>query len=464
MAERTVAVILAAGKGTRMRSEQPKVLHTILDRPLIGYPLALCDAVNVSDKVVVVGEGREAVESCVTAMDGSVRFALQQQARGTADAVRAAVDQTLGFDTVLILSGDVPGLTAPTVEALLNAFHQSNAPLAVLGFEPADPTGYGRLVIENDSVAAIVEERDASPEQRAIGVVNAGIYVADQAFLARALTQIDTNNAQGEFYLTDLAKLAAHAGTPACAIITADAGEVQGINDRAELAETTAMLRNRRNTRLAQEGVTLLDPNTTHVGWDVQLGTDVTLSPNVSLHGQIQIGTQTTIGQGSVLTNVEVGANVTVKPYCVVTDSTLKDGATIGPFAHLRPGTVLAEGAKVGNFVETKKAIVGPGSKASHLTYLGDCELGVGVNVGAGTITCNYDGTNKHQTRIEDGVFVGSNTAIVAPATIGKNAVIAAGTTITEDVPADALALSRSPQTHIEGWAARKRKNDGAEE
>ncbi len=447
-----------------MRSEQPKVLHTILDRPLIGYPLALCDDVKISHKVVVVGEGREAVEACVTRLDSSAQFALQPEARGTADAVRSALDQTQGFDTVLILSGDVPGLSAATVEALLLTFQQSNAPLAIVGFEPADPTGYGRLVMEDDAVIAIVEEGDANPQQRDIGVVNAGIYAADQAFLARALAQIDTNNAQGEFYLTDLAKLAAQAGTPAPVIITADASEVQGINDRAELAAATAMLRNRRNTSLAHEGVTLLDPDTTYVGWDVHIQSDVTLSPHVSLHGQTTIGAQTTIGQGAVLTHVIVGSKVTIKPYCVVTESTLSDGATIGPFAHLRPGTVLGEGAKIGNFVETKKAVVGAGSKASHLTYLGDCELGEGVNVGAGTITCNYDGTHKHRTRIEDGVFVGSNTAIVAPATIGENAVIGAGTTITKDVPADALALSRSPQTNVEGWAARKRRNDGAEE
>jgi len=460
MAERTVAVILAAGKGTRMRSTQPKVLHTILDRPLIGYPLALSDQVGIDKKVVVVGEAREAVEACVRQMDPSAHFALQAEARGTADAVRAALDETDGFDAVLILSGDVPGLTAYTVNRLLQAYQQSDSPMVVLGFWPDDPTGYGRLITEHDKVSRIVEERDATDDERAVGLVNAGIYVANRAFLAASLNQITTENAQGEFYLTDLALLAAVDGTPAPVIVSDDPMEVQGINDRVELAIATAFIQANRNASLCESGVTMLDPMTTSVGWQVSLDQDVTLAANVTLHGNTRIGSHSTVGQGAVLTNVSVGNGVVIKPYCVVTDSTLEDGATIGPFAHLRPGTVLKTNAKVGNFVETKKAIVGPGSKASHLTYLGDCELGEGVNVGAGTITCNYDGKNKHKTIMEDGVFVGSNTAIVAPATIGKNAVIAAGTTITEDVPEDALALSRTPQSHVDGWAKRKRNKD----
>ena len=330
----------------------------------------------------------------------------------------------------------------------------------VLGFWPDDPTGYGRLITEHDKVSRIVEERDATDDERAVGLVNAGIYVANRAFLAASLNQITTENAQGEFYLTDLALLAAVDGTPAPVIVSDDPMEVQGINDRVELAIATAFIQANRNASLCESGVTMLDPMTTSVGWQVSLDQDVTLAANVTLHGNTRIGSHSTVGQGAVLTNVSVGNGVVIKPYCVVTDSTLEDGATIGPFAHLRPGTVLKTNAKVGNFVETKKAIVGPGSKASHLTYLGDCELGEGVNVGAGTITCNYDGKNKHKTIMEDGVFVGSNTAIVAPATIGKNAVIAAGTTITEDVPEDALALSRTPQSHVDGWAKRKRNKD----
>ncbi len=456
MSSDIAAVILAAGKGTRMRSELPKVLHCILGRPLIHFPVRLAIELRAARTVVVVGHGRAAVEQAVSEILPDARFAVQEVQRGTADAVSVAAEATLGSRDVLILSGDVPGLQVATVQAMVSARTQANSPLAVLGFEPGDATGYGRMELDDRGrLMGIVEHRDASPEQREIRVCNAGIYLVDRDFLFGALSRVTDSNSQGELYLTDIASMAAEAGQAAAVVITSPE-EVEGVNDRAQLAAISARIQAARNAELMRSGVTMLAPERTWVELDATVAPDAVLHPDVMLRGSTQVGSGATIGQGCHLTDSSVAAHATLLPYCVLSEAVVGEGAAVGPFAHLRPGTELSENTKVGNFVETKKAKLGPGSKASHLTYLGDCTLGAEVNVGAGTITCNYDGVSKHQTRVGDRVFIGSNTAIVAPVTIGEEAVIGAGTTVTKNVPAGALALSRAPQTDVEGWASRR--------
>ena len=456
MLDRTAAVILAAGKGTRMKSDVPKVLHEILGRPLVLFPVHLCRELGVARTVVVVGHGRDAVAAAVRAVAPDAVFAHQEEQRGTADAVRSAQAATEGLDRVLILSGDVPSLRAETVRAMVDAATARATPLVLVTFEPPDPAGYGRVVLgDYGRVQRIVEHKDAGEAERRIRTCNGGIYLVDRAFLFAEVSRVQTANSQRELYLTDIVEAASRAGTPAVAVHCADPAEVAGINDRAELAEAAARVRTARNLALQRAGVTMLDPARTLVSLDAELAADVTLGPDVTIRGRSRIGAGTVVGQGAVLGDVVLGEKVEIKPYCVIESSEVRSGAAVGPFAHLRPGTVLGEKAKVGNFVETKKAVFGKGSKASHLTYLGDCTLGDGVNVGAGTITCNYDGVNKHKTTIGDGVFVGSNTEIVAPVTIGDHALIGAGTTVTKDVPPGALVLSRVKQVNVEGWVAR---------
>ena len=463
MLNRTAAVIMAAGQGTRMKSSLPKVLHKVLGRPLVLFPVSLARTAGVDRVVVVVGHAREAVEAVVRTGDPEARFAVQVQQRGTADAVKAAQDAVGDADEVLILSGDVPALRLETLKRLEAA--RDGVPLALLAFETDDATGYGRVACQGDRVQRIVEHKDCTPEPRELSLCNAGIYLVNRAFLFDVLSRVNDDNAQGELYLTDIAHLAAEAGQ-AGRVVTVSEQEVLGVNDRSQLAEIGARIRHERNLALMKSGVTMHDPQRTWVEMDVEVAPDVELHADVTLRGRTTIGRGTEIRQGAVLEDATVGEDVLVKPYCVVSESRLDNGVAVGPFAHLRPGTVLSENAKVGNFVETKKAFLGRGSKASHLTYLGDCELGENVNIGAGTITCNYDGVNKHKTIIGDRVFVGSNTAIVAPAVLGEESVIAAGTTITKDVPPGALALSRAPQKIIEGWAlkagpvVRKRRKD----
>jgi len=463
---KTAAVILAAGAGTRMKSTRPKVLFEILDRPLVHFPVLLAQRLGLMQTVVVVGHGRTAVEESVAAIAPDARFALQAEQRGTGHAVMAAESATTDAQSVLILSGDVPSLTDATVAAMVSARERTGAPMSMLTFEAPDPTGYGRVVVDEDGrVEQIVEHRDCTETQREITTVNAGVYLADRAALYGALARVGTANDQGEYYLTDVCAILAGDGAAPVAVDVAP-DEVEGINDRAQLAELAERVRMARNTQLMRDGVTMLDPQRTWVGFDVALEPDVTLHSGATLRGTCSVGAGTVISEGCVLTDAVVGADALIKPYCVIAEARIGNKTAVGPFAHLRPGTVLGEKAKIGNFVETKKAIVGDGSKASHLTYLGDCELGRDVNIGAGTITCNYDGVGKHQTIIEDRVFVGSNTEIVAPARLGEESVVAAGTTVTADVPAYALVVSRVRQHVVEAWArrrgpvARKRRKD----
>jgi bifunctional UDP-N-acetylglucosamine pyrophosphorylase/glucosamine-1-phosphate N-acetyltransferase len=452
------AVVLAAGKGTRMKSERPKVLHEVCGRPLAAYPTEAAVAAGASPVVVVVGHQAEAVEAALVAAlpTAPLRFAVQAEQRGTAHAVLAAREALRGHTgPIAILSGDTPLLSAATVRALLDARSRERAALAFATMPLDDPRGYGRVVRDAAGrPVRVVEEKDASPEQRAIREANAGLYCADARFLWEALGQVGAANAQREFYLTDLIALAASG--PGVVAVPVSAAEAHGVNDREELSRANRELTRRLAVAFMRSGVTLEDPERFDVDAGVEIGADTVIEPNVRLRGRTRIGSGCRIGQGAVLTDTVVGDGVTVNPYTVTDQSTVARGAILGPFSRLRPGCEVGEEAHVGNFVEMKKTRLGRKSKANHLTYLGDSEIGAGVNVGAGTITCNYDGEKKHPTRIGDGAFIGSDSILVAPIEIGAGAYVAAGSTLTRSVPAGALALGRARQENKEGWVAER--------
>lgn len=459
MTRHIAAIVLCAGKGTRMKSARAKVLHEVLGRPISYYPISRAFEVGASPVVAVVGHQAEQVQSTLEDQFArrTLQFALQEKQLGTAHAVLAAKPNLEGFDgEIFILYGDTPMLTAATLKALRKAKRARKAPLALVGFRPPNPHGYGRLVREGKDVARIVEQKDCTPEQTKIGECNAGMYLVDAGFLWKALERIGKGNAQGEFYLTDLVAIAHESKLPV-ASIEAPFEEVSGVNDRVELARAGKAMRQRINERHMRNGVTFDDPDSTLVEESVKLAADVRIGPNCVLAGDTRIGKGTVIGPGCVLTNATVGENVTVRAYSVFEDAKVSRGGQIGPFARLRPGTELAEGVHIGNFVETKKARIGKGSKANHLAYLGDAVIGSGVNVGAGTITCNYDGVNKHQTVLGDGVFIGSDSQLVAPVTVGKGSYVGAGSTIVEDVPPNSLAIARSRQVTKKDYVKKKR-------
>lgn len=455
-----VAVVLCAGQGKRMKTELAKVLHPMLGRPMAWYPITRAFEAGCQQVVSVIGHQGDQVKAALAkAFEGqALSFAVQDQQRGTGHAVGCARQSLTGFTgAVLILCGDVPLLTAETLTKAVTAFRAGKGPLAMVTCRPPNPTGYGRIVRgAGNKVEAIVEHKDATEAQRQIGEINSGIFVADAKFLWGALETLTPANAQGELYLTDIVAKAAQQGE--IAVIEADAREVEGVNDLAELAERAELLRARINRRHLLAGVTLQHPASTFIDEGVEIGPDTVIGPNVTISGDCEIGSRVTIGQGSVLTHSTVGDGTTVKPYSLLEDAVVGPLCHVGPFARLRPETVLDEGVHVGNFVETKKTRLKKGSKANHLAYLGDAEIGSGCNIGAGTITCNYDGVNKHKTVLGDGVFVGSDTQLVAPVKVGDGAFIAAGSTITENVPSNALGMSRVPQTNKEGWAERRRK------
>ncbi|HEY7744990.1 MAG TPA: bifunctional UDP-N-acetylglucosamine diphosphorylase/glucosamine-1-phosphate N-acetyltransferase GlmU [Desulfuromonadales bacterium] len=453
---RKAAVILAAGRGTRMKSTLPKVLHAVAGLPMALYPARLARASGCDPTVLVVGHEAAAVKSAL-AGEG-LHFALQAEQLGTGHALLCAREQLAGFTgTLLLLCGDVPLLRAETLERLL-AFHQAQAAaVTVLTAEMADPHGYGRIVRDGEEVLRIVEEKDASLKEKAIREINTGIYVFEAPFVFEALGKVGRDNAQGEYYLTDVLALARAAGRKVCALVAGDAEETMGINDRVQLAHAGALMRQRINTELMRAGVTLVDPAAAYIEAPVRIGEDTVVHPGVHLRGATVIGRGCLIEPGVTIIDSVLADRVHIKAGSVIEGSEIGVGSAIGPMAHLRPGTVLVGENKIGNFVETKKARLGRKSQASHLTYIGDAEVGERVNFGCGTITCNYDGVNKFQTTIGDDVFIGSDVQFVAPVTIGSGSLIGAGSTITKDVPADALAISRSEQQNVEGWAARKR-------
>jgi bifunctional UDP-N-acetylglucosamine pyrophosphorylase/glucosamine-1-phosphate N-acetyltransferase len=458
-----LAVILAAGLGTRMKSETVKVLHKVAGRPLVFWPVELARAVGVRRVVAVLGHQLEAVRAALDARygAGTIGVAEQREPKGTGHALQQALPALAdepGQARVLVLSGDVPLLRAETITKLLAC----EGPVAVVTMQPASPKGYGRMVRDAaGKLKKIVEEKDASPEVRLVREVNAGIYAFQLDFLRTHLGSLRADNAQGELYLTDLIARAAEAGD--VGTVEASAEEVAGANDRVDLAALDALARRQVAERWMREGVTMIAPETICIEADVLgIGKDTELGPNVQLRGKTTIGAKVKIDVGCVVTDSTVEDGTLLKPYCIVTESRIGARGQIGPFAHCRPGSDLAEDVHMGNFVETKKTKMGVGSKANHLAYLGDAEIGSKVNVGAGTITCNYDGKNKFVTKIEDGAFIGSDTQLVAPVTVGKGAYVGAGATITKDVPAGALAVSRTPQQNIEGWAEKKAKKQAA--
>jgi bifunctional UDP-N-acetylglucosamine pyrophosphorylase/glucosamine-1-phosphate N-acetyltransferase len=450
-------VILAAGLGTRMKSSRAKVLHRVAGRPMIEYPVELARKLG-SDKIVcVLGHQAEAVRFAVEQHfgAGTVEVALQAEQRGTGHAVQQAVPAIHKHDgLLLILYGDVPLLTEGTLERLIET--ASKGILALVSFHPPSPRGYGRVVRdEAGRVVRIVEDKDCSDAERRLGECNAGIYCGPSRFIVDALGKLTPDNSQGELYLTDVVEIAAN--QLAVASIEASTEEVMGVNDRVELARADRVMRMRLAEALMRSGVTVRDPDRLYLEPGTIVGKDSELGPGVELRGKVTIGEGCRIEAGCVITDSTVGERVHVKPYCVITESTVGDDSQVGPWAHLRPGSVLESEVHLGNFVETKKTRLGKGSKANHLSYLGDADIGSKVNVGCGTITCNYDGYAKYKTVIEDGVFVGSDTQLVAPVRVGKGAVIGAGTTVYQDVQPGALALTRVEQVQVAGYADRKR-------
>ena len=452
-------VILAAGKATRMKSRLPKVLHQVAGRSMIEYVLDVSDSLNPRSTVVIVGHEAPRVRDALASRPG-LRFALQEPQLGTGHALlqaEPALKQARG--TLLLLSGDVPVLRAPTLRRLLDAHERADAAATVLTAAVPDPHGYGRIVRHKGRIARIVEERDATEDERRIREINTGIYAFAIASLFDSLRAIGAANAQGEYYLPDLVAIYRQRGLTVETVQTGDVHEVQGINSRSELAEASAALRRERCAQLMAAGVTIVDPAVTYIGSHVTVGADTVLHPNVYLEGNTAIGSGCEIHAGTRIVDSTIGDRVTILNCCVITSSSLADDVRVGPFAHVRPESQVMEGAHIGNFVELKKTKLGKGSKANHLTYLGDATIGERVNVGAGTITCNYDGEKKHQTVIEDGAFIGSDTQLVAPVRVGKGAYVGAGSSIVEDVPAGSLAVARGRQVNKEGWVERKKRS-----
>jgi bifunctional UDP-N-acetylglucosamine pyrophosphorylase/glucosamine-1-phosphate N-acetyltransferase len=456
---RRAVVVLAAGHGKRMKSALPKVLHPVLGEPILAHVLRTAWTLRPDKLVVVVGVGREQVEAFVQALPvpaGCVapQCLIQEQQLGSGHALQAAEPGWRDCDEVVALSGDVPMLQPGTLAALTEARGEARCSLLVTDL--AEPGSYGRVIGDGHGrVTRIVEHKDATETERAIRTINAGLYAFAREFLHEALPRLRNDNAQGEYYVTDLVGLAAaHAPLPV-AVPVADPAEVAGINNRLELAQATAELRRRTNESWLLQGVGFDDPATAWVEATVALEPDCRIGAAVELRGTTAVAAGAVVHRGCVLTNTAVAAGAEVLPYTVATDAAIGPGAHVGPFAHLRPGTVLADHVKVGNFVETKKARIGPHAKASHLSYLGDCDIGARSNVGAGTITCNYDGVDKHKTVLGEGVFIGSDTQLVAPVTLGDGAYVGAGSTVTQDVPAGALALSRVQQVNVAGWVGR---------
>jgi bifunctional UDP-N-acetylglucosamine pyrophosphorylase/glucosamine-1-phosphate N-acetyltransferase len=456
----TAAIILAAGKSTRMRSKLPKPLHPICGLPLTGHVIQACRAAGVERIVVVVGHGAAQVRA---GLGDDVEYALQESQRGTGDAVRAALPLLADWPgTILAMVGDVPLLPAETLRRLLEHHRTSGAAATLLTAFLDDPTGYGRVVRDaSGRVARIVEERDASAEEKAIKEWNPSIYAFDAGALWSALADIRPENAQGEYYLTDTIGLLAERGAQVEAIPAADARDVLGANTRVEVAAISTILRQRLLEKLMLSGVTVTDPAATYVEVDVEVGQDTVLEPNTFLYNGTRIGADCVIGPMTRIERSTLGNGVHVVASQIV-ESVLEDGVKVGPFANLRPGTHLGPKVKIGDFVELKNARLGAGAQASHLSYIGDADVGAGTNIGAGTITCNYDGFFKHRTVIGERVFVGSHSTLIAPVTIGDGAFIAAASPVGQDVPEDAMAIARSHPTIKEGWAAKYRARQSA--
>jgi bifunctional UDP-N-acetylglucosamine pyrophosphorylase/glucosamine-1-phosphate N-acetyltransferase len=455
----TAIVIMAAGKGTRLKSRHPKVLHEVGGKPLLAHVVAAALQVAArKDIYAIIGHEAQRVRDAVA--EFGINFVLQQPQRGTGHALMCAGPAVKDYDSVIVLSGDAPLITPETIVKLRD-FHEKKKPaMTILSTRLEDPTGYGRLIRKSRSeqVEAIVEEKSCNEKQRKLKEINSGFYAFSVPPLLANLEKLKTDNPHGEYYLTDMAAVFRKAKQRVLALPTEDPAEILGSNTRAELVELDTKLRRRKCDQLMAEGVTIFFPETCIIDSDVQVGADTVIEPFVQLLGKTSIGANCRIRSYSVIRDSQLADEVMVRNGCVLESSRVERGAILGPYCHVRPGSEIGEGAHVGNFVETKKVRLGKGSKANHLSYLGDAEIGAGVNIGAGTITCNYDGINKHKTTIEDGCFIGSDATLIAPVKVGKSAYVAAASCITEDVPADSLAIGRTQQVIKEGWARRKRE------
>lgn len=450
------AIILAAGQGKRMKSEMPKVIHPVASVPMIFYPIEVAKSIGIKKIIVVVGHKGDLVKNAVK--EKGILFVNQESQLGTGHAVMCAESALKDFKgDVLILSGDVPLIAKETLTSLIKMHRRTKGVLSLITTIIDNPSGYGRILRDkNNSIVKIVEHKDASEKQRGIKEVNTGIYCILSDFLFSNLKKVKNKNRQGEYYLPDLIEMAVNQGKKASGILHINPEEVMGINNRIELAEANEEMRERINNEIMLSGVTLIDPETAYIHKTVKIGMDTVICPGVFLEGSTQIGKDCIIEHGCKIVNSSIGDNSRIKNFSVIEDSEIGKDVSIGPFARLRPETIVEDGARIGNFVEVKKTRIGRGSKANHLSYLGDATIGRDVNIGAGTITCNYDGIKKHRTIIEDGAFIGSDTQLVAPVKVGKNAYIGSGSTITKNVPKDALALSRVQQKVVKGWGKKK--------
>ncbi|HEX7047288.1 MAG TPA: bifunctional UDP-N-acetylglucosamine diphosphorylase/glucosamine-1-phosphate N-acetyltransferase GlmU [Gammaproteobacteria bacterium] len=448
-------VILAAGQGTRMRSRLPKVLQTLAGRPLLAHVLDAADKLSGDAVYVVYGHGGEQVPEAFA--DRDIEWVRQESQLGTGHAVAQTIGRIPDSHLVMVLYGDVPLIRAETLQRLIDAAVDGD--LVLLTTKLDDPSGYGRILRDTQGgVTRIVEHKDATDTERRINEINTGLLLCSARRLRAWLNALGNDNAQGEYYLTDIIGMAASEGLRVEGLVVEEADEVHGINDRAQLAEAERLLRERNAERLLRDGVTLADPARIDIRGKLQCGQDVSIDVNVVFEGDVTLGDNVRIGPGCVIRDCTIGEGSVINALCHLEAANVGRNCRIGPYARLRPGAMLSDDAHVGNFVEIKKSDIGRGSKVNHLTYIGDASIGAGVNIGAGTITCNYDGANKHRTVIEDGAFIGSNTALVAPVRVGRNATVGAGSTISKDAPADALTVSRARQASIDGWQRPKKK------
>ena len=449
-------VILAAGQGTRMKSARPKVLHQLAGKPLLQHVVDSSRALEPQQIIVVVGHGADLVQNAM--QDQGLYFVDQHEQLGTGHALQQCLDHINPGNTVLVLYGDVPLIRAETMASMIE--QTSDAAVCLLSFEPQNPFGYGRIIRKQQAVQAIVEQKDATPEQQAIGECHSGLMLIRGDRLQRLVTTLENNNAQQEYYLTDVVGIAVAAGDTVAAVVCADPDEVIGVNNQRQLAAVEALYRARQVDVLMEHGVKIYDPARIDLRGVVEAGKDVEIDVNCVFEGTVTLGDNVRIGANCVIRNTSIAAGSIIQPMTSLDEAVIGRDVSIGPFARIRPGTEIADEVKIGNFVETKKSQIGKASKISHLSYIGDTEMGSEVNIGAGTITCNYDGVNKFKTVIEDGVFIGSDTQLVAPVRVERNATIGAGSTITRNAPADKLTISRAKQVTIGAWSKPKKKED----
>ncbi|HGO5822687.1 TPA: bifunctional UDP-N-acetylglucosamine diphosphorylase/glucosamine-1-phosphate N-acetyltransferase GlmU [Mannheimia haemolytica] len=450
------AVILAAGKGTRMYSDLPKVLHPVAGKPMVKHVIDTAKQLDAQQIHLIYGHGADLLKARLS--EEPVNWVFQAEQLGTGHAMQQAAPFFADEENIVMLYGDAPLITKATLERLIAAKPENG--IALLTVELENPTGYGRIIRENGSVVAIVEQKDANETQLKVKEVNTGVMVASGASFKKWLKNLNNNNAQGEYYITDVIAMANQEGFKVQAVQATEFMEVEGANNRLQLAALERFYQKREAEKLLLAGVTIIDPSRFDLRGTVTHGKDVHIDVNVILEGAIKLGNNVKIGAGCVLKNCEIGDNVEIKPYSVLEDSIVGAKSAIGPFSRLRPGAELAEETHIGNFVEIKKATIGKGSKVNHLTYVGDAEIGKECNIGAGVITCNYDGANKFKTIIGDNVFVGSDSQLIAPVTIASGSTIGAGATVTKDVAENELVISRVPQRHIQGWQRPTKKND----